>query len=79
MLESWLAGSRSQRFRRHGRGRIVWWGPRGFQVQTWQDIERARQDIERLIAKEYHYGNADATAPKLVSHKPVSQKRIPPR
>lgn len=39
-------------------------GPRGFQVQTWQDIEQARQDVQRLIAKEYHYGNAYAAAPK---------------
>ena len=55
-----------------------WVGPRGYQVQTWQDIERARQDIQRLIEKEYHYGNADATAPKPVSQ-PVLHRHIPPR
>ena len=51
-------------------------GPRGYQVQTWQDIERARQDIERLIRKEYHYRNAYAATPKASR---VAHKQIQPR
>ncbi len=42
-----------------------YFGPSGYQVQTWQDIERDRLDIQRQIQKEYHLGNAgDATPPK---------------
>jgi len=53
-----------------------WVGPRGYPVQTWEDIARARQDIQRLIVKEYHYGNADAAGPKAVR---LSHKRVDPR
>jgi len=42
-----------------------YFGPSGYQVQTWQDIERDRLDIQRQIQKEYHLGNAgDAPPPK---------------
>ena len=30
----------------------------GFQVQTWQDIAQARQDIQNQIHRLYHTGNA---------------------
>jgi hypothetical protein len=39
--------------------------PRGYQVQTWQDIEQDRLDIQRQIQKEYHLDNAgNADPPK---------------
>ena len=44
-------------------------GPRGGPVQTWQDIERDRQDIERQIEIEYHLGKAGNTGGHLVSRK----------
>jgi len=41
----------------------------GGPAQTWQDIQRAQVDIQAQIAREYHYGNALASAPKKhVSH-----------
>jgi hypothetical protein len=33
-------------------------GPRGYQVQTWQDIERAGQDIQRQVDALEHKGGA---------------------
>jgi hypothetical protein len=54
-----------------------YFGPSGYQVQTWQDIEQDRLDIQRQIQKEYHLGNAgDATPPKHVrraAHKQAQQ------
>ena len=44
-------------------------GPRGYQVQTWQDIEQARQDIQRQIQREYHMGNAGNTDGYVASPK----------
>jgi hypothetical protein len=35
-----------------------YYGPQGYQVQTWQDIEQDRLDIQRQIQKEYHLDNA---------------------
>jgi hypothetical protein len=32
----------------------------GGPVQTWQDIEHARQDIQNQIRKQYHTGNASS-------------------
>jgi hypothetical protein len=58
-------------------------GPRGYQVQTWQDIERDRQDIQRQIDQLYHTGNAGnadgyVAVPKKhvrhVSHKPTQDR-----
>jgi hypothetical protein len=31
--------------------------PYGGPTQTWQDIEKARRDIQRRIEREYHYGS----------------------
>jgi hypothetical protein len=48
-----------------GSDRVV--GPHGYQVQTWQDIERDRQDIHRQIERLYgKAGNTygDVAAPK---------------
>jgi hypothetical protein len=33
-------------------------GPSGYQVQTWQDIERARQDIQRQVDALEHKSGA---------------------
>jgi hypothetical protein len=33
-------------------------GPRGYQVQTWQDIERAREDIQRQVGALEHKSGA---------------------
>ncbi len=40
-----------------------YYGPQGYQVQTWQDIEQDRLDIQRQIRKEYHLDDADNAAP----------------
>ena len=54
-----------------------YFGPHGYQVQTWQDIEQDRLDIQRQIQKEYHLGNSGAeTPPKHVhraSHKQAQE------
>jgi hypothetical protein len=54
-----------------------YFGPRGYQVQTWQDIEQDRLDIQRQIQKEYHLGNAgDPPAPNHMhggSHKQAQE------
>jgi hypothetical protein len=36
-------------------------GPRSYKAQTWQDIERDRQEIQRQIQIEYHLGKAGST------------------
>jgi hypothetical protein len=38
-----------------------YFGPRSYRVQTWQDIERDRQEIQRQIQLEYHLGKAGST------------------
>ncbi len=46
--------------------------PYGGPTQTWQDIERARQDVQRRIQREYHKdGNAYGyVAPPSQTHRP---------
>ena len=46
-----------------------YFGPRGYQVQTWQDIEQARQDIQRQIQIQYHLGKAGNTDGYVASPK----------
>jgi hypothetical protein len=48
----------------------------GFQVQTWQDIEQARLNIQREIRSAYHLDNA-GNAYGLVSptHRPASRAK----
>jgi hypothetical protein len=46
-----------------------YFGPSGYQVQTWQDIEQDRLDIQRQIQKEYHLGNAGVEAPPKPVHR----------
>jgi hypothetical protein len=41
----------------------------GFQVQTWQDIARARQNFENQIQRQYHTGNAGSAYGYAVSPK----------
>jgi hypothetical protein len=48
-------------------------GPRGYQVQTWADIERAREDIARKVEALEHGGSAGSTygyaAPHVRHHR----------
>jgi len=46
-----------------------YFGPSGYQVQTWQDIEQDRLDIQRQIQKEYHVDNAGVEAPPKHVHR----------
>jgi hypothetical protein len=41
----------------------------GYQVQTWQDIARDRQDIQNRIQRQYHAGNAGSAFGYVVSPK----------
>jgi hypothetical protein len=54
-------------------------GPQGYQVQTWQDIEQDRLDIQRQIQKEYHLDNAgnayNAVPPKHLRRASHEQTR----
>jgi hypothetical protein len=43
--------------------------PRSYQVQTWQDIERDRQEIQRQIQIQYHLGKAGSTEAYVVPPK----------
>ena len=40
----------------------------GGPVQTWQDIERSREEIQRRIQQEYHRGAAAALNEKPYKH-----------
>ena len=54
--------------------------PRSYQVQTWQDIERDRQDIQRQIQLEYHLGKAGGTEADVEPpkhHHPHKARRDP--
>jgi hypothetical protein len=57
-----------------------YFGPRSYQVQTWQDIERDRQEIQRQIQIEYHLGKAGSTEACVVSprHHPAHKQRCDP-
>jgi hypothetical protein len=48
----------------------------GFQVQTWQDIQQARQNIQKEIQSAYHMDNV-GSAYGFVSptHKPASRAK----
>ena len=41
----------------------------GYQVQTWQDIARDRQDIQNRIERQYRPGNAGSAFGYVVSPK----------
>jgi len=41
----------------------------GYQVQTWQQIEQARRDIQNQIQRQYHTGNAGSAFGYVVSPK----------
>jgi hypothetical protein len=41
----------------------------GFQVQTWQQIEQDRRDIQNQIQRQYHTGNAGSAFGYVVSPK----------
>jgi len=51
-----------------------YFGPSGYQVQTWQDIEQDRLDIQRQIQKEYHLGNAGDEAPQKHMHRALHKQ-----
>ena len=55
------------------------WAGGGFNVQTWQDIEQARQDIQRQIQSQYHTGNAGTAYAYVASpnqkHRPSHDRR----
>jgi hypothetical protein len=41
----------------------------GYQVQTWQQIEQDRRDIQNQIQRQYHTGNAGSAFGYVVSPK----------
>ncbi|HLH96138.1 MAG TPA: hypothetical protein VKW08_13575 [Xanthobacteraceae bacterium] len=55
-----------------------YFGPRGYKPQTWADIERDREEIQRLVQQRQHPGTRDSVAfPDFVAHPsyPPSDRR----